>query len=141
MLAVVGRLAACNRSRRLHRQGGRCRWLGREGLDENELEFFLTKPQALVMPNNEERVQSFFLAVCSDRRHPAVVPLWACRPGSLGKHLTSDPLQRIVPGGIPTKWKFFVASDSKIIPADGPKWSSIIGRAGVPCRSNIPRTK
>lgn len=93
LLSVVGRLADVTGTGALiAKEVGR--WLGREGLDENELGFFLSKSQALVMPNNEERVKSFFRSVTSSRSQPAVVPLWAMPSGALGKYLTSDPQQR-----------------------------------------------
>jgi hypothetical protein len=34
-------------------------------------------------------------------------------------------VKRTVPDGIPTKWISFVVSDSRIIPAGGPKWTVI----------------
>ncbi|KAM0237774.1 hypothetical protein ACHAP5_008944 [Fusarium lateritium] len=93
LLSVVGRLADVTGTAALiAKELGR--WLGREGLDEHELGFFLSKSQALLMPNDEERVKSFFRAVTSNRTQPAVVPLWAMPSGALGKYLTSDPQQR-----------------------------------------------
>ncbi|XP_044720043.1 uncharacterized protein HRG_06632 [Hirsutella rhossiliensis] len=35
--------------------------------------------------------------------------------------LTLIGVSKIVPGGIPTKWRPFVVSDSRMIPAGGPK--------------------
>jgi hypothetical protein len=92
LLAVIGRLAGATESGALiAKELGR--WLGKEGLDENELEFFLHKTQALTMPNNQTNVQAFFRAVADGRPHPAVVPLWAQPSGSLGRYLSGDPLQ------------------------------------------------
>jgi hypothetical protein len=83
LLAVIGRLAGATESGALiAKEIGR--WLGKEGLDENELEFFLHKTQALTMPNNQTNVQAFFRAVTGGRPHIAVVPLWAQPSGSLG---------------------------------------------------------
>jgi hypothetical protein len=39
--------------------------------------------------------------------------------------LTVMGAKRIVPCGIPTKWKYPVVSDSRIIPADCPKWTVV----------------
>jgi hypothetical protein len=45
--------------------------------------------------------------------------------------LTLIGVKRIVPGGIPTKWRSFVVSDSSKIPAGGPKW--IVKPAEIRC--------
>ncbi|KAF4985620.1 hypothetical protein FGRMN_11150 [Fusarium graminum] len=93
LLFVVGRISDVTGTAALiAKELGR--WLGREGLDEHELSFFLSKSQALAMPNEQERVTSFFTAVTSKRSQPAVVSLWAMPSGALGKYLTSDPQQR-----------------------------------------------
>jgi len=53
------------------------RWLGREGLDEHELQFFLESTKGLIRPNDQTEVATFFKAVTNRKSQPSVVPLWA----------------------------------------------------------------
>lgn len=69
-------------------------WLGREGLDEFELGFFLESTQALARPNDQPQVRNFIQAVTDRRPKPSVVPLWAQPSGALGRLVASDPRQR-----------------------------------------------
>jgi len=71
------------------------RWLGKEGLDQNELDFFLHQSRALAIPNQADNVVAFFEAVTDDRIQPSpVVPLWVRPSGGLGRYISSDPLQK-----------------------------------------------
>lgn len=93
LLAVLGRLTEGTGTVALiARELGR--WLGREGVEEDELRFFLAKTQALTMPNRDERVLRFFSAVTTTRRQSTVVPFSVQPFGSMGKYLASDPLQQ-----------------------------------------------
>jgi hypothetical protein len=70
------------------------KWLGKEGLDEHELQFFLENTHALAQPNESETVARFFDAVTDPRPKTAVVPLAAVSSGSLGKLISKDHQQR-----------------------------------------------
>ncbi len=61
------------------------RWLGREGLDEFELGFFLKSTQALARPNSQPEVSKFIKAVTDRGPKQSVVPLWARPSGALGR--------------------------------------------------------
>ncbi|KAI8666874.1 hypothetical protein NCS57_00914400 [Fusarium keratoplasticum] len=93
LLAVLARISNETESAsKLVKEVGR--WLGKEGLDEVELKFFLQSTRALVHPNNHKEAIVFFQAVTDRRPKPSVVPLWAQPSGALGRLVASDPLQR-----------------------------------------------
>ena len=60
------------------------RWLGKEGLDENELHFFLESTKAMARPNDQTEISTFFDAVNYRKPKKTVVPLWAQPSGALG---------------------------------------------------------
>ncbi|KAH8782606.1 hypothetical protein BGZ57DRAFT_261866 [Hyaloscypha finlandica] len=70
------------------------RWLGKEGLDENELQFFLESTKAMIRPNDQTEITTFFDAVNNRKAKKTVVPLWAQPSGALGRLVSKDPQQR-----------------------------------------------
>lgn len=105
LLAIVGRLAqASGTTALLSQEIGR--WLGREGLDETELEFFLWTSQSLAMPNERTEVQAYFKTIQNARPHKPVVPLFALPSQSLGKLVARDPLQRWMTSSISCLFRY-----------------------------------
>ena len=94
LLGVLARMSdSTGASALLVREIGR--WLGKEGLDENELDFFFHKSRSLAIPNHVESVTAFFQAVTDDRiQRSSVVPLWVQPSGALGRFISGDPLQK-----------------------------------------------
>ncbi|KAH8666782.1 hypothetical protein BX600DRAFT_281404 [Xylariales sp. PMI_506] len=93
LLSIVSRLSqATEPTAVIAKEVGR--WLGKEGLDEDELDHLFGKSRSLVTTNEQDNVVEFFQAVVSRRAEPSVVPLWAQPQGSLGRIISRDPTQR-----------------------------------------------
>jgi hypothetical protein len=82
------------------------RWLGKEGLDENELQFYLEHAHGLVRPNQQPKVVSFYEAVTTQKPKVAVVPLWAQPSGALGRLVARDPFQRWITSTISCLFRY-----------------------------------
>ena len=65
------------------------RWLGREKLNERELQFCLEKARGLVIPNL--RGNQFYDAVLTGTRERTVGSLFTQPSGALGRHMVNDP--------------------------------------------------
>ncbi|KAK4223502.1 hypothetical protein QBC38DRAFT_425310 [Podospora fimiseda] len=96
LLAVVGGLAnTTGYAALVAKELGR--WLGKEGMDENALQHFLSKSHALVMPNSDERVVKFFetaTGACNRHSKSSQAP-WRPLPfQSMAKFIASDPNQQ-----------------------------------------------
>ncbi|KAK4210397.1 hypothetical protein QBC37DRAFT_448381 [Rhypophila decipiens] len=118
------------------------RWLGKECLHENELAFFLSKSQSLVMPNDEKKVVHFFQAVTGDRSSsqtssatPAMVPLCAQPFASIGKLVARDPTQRWMISTICCLLRYHDESYIKAFLA----WFLIMGDTEVEGRARLSR--
>lgn len=82
------------------------RWLGKEGLDENELYFFLDSTKALTRPNDQPETAAFFDAVNNRKSKKTVVPLWAQPSGALGRLVAKDPQQRWITSTISCLFRY-----------------------------------
>jgi hypothetical protein len=82
------------------------RWLGREGLDENELQFYLESAHDLVKPNQQSELRSFYEAITDRKPKPSVVPLWAQPSGALGRLVARDPQQRWITSTISCLFRY-----------------------------------
>ena len=81
-------------------------WLGREGLDESELTFFLEASSALARPNDQAEVVSFFTAITNRAPKKTVVPLSVLPSGALGRLISSDLSQRWITSTISCLFRY-----------------------------------
>ncbi|KAF2181587.1 hypothetical protein K469DRAFT_713652 [Zopfia rhizophila CBS 207.26] len=81
-------------------------WLGREGLDENELKFFLESTRALARPNNQAEVVNFFKAIIDRKPKRLIVPLSARPSGALGRLISTDPYQQWITSTISCLFRY-----------------------------------
>jgi hypothetical protein len=82
------------------------RWLGKEGLDENELQFFLESTKAMIKPNNQTEITTFFATVTNGRPKKSVVPLWAQPSGALARLVSKDPQQRWITSTVSCLYRY-----------------------------------
>lgn len=81
------------------------RWLGRERLNEHELQFCLEKTYGLVTPN--QKACSFYESVLSGVQKRVVGPLFVQPSGALGRLMAVDPNQCWITSTIACLYEFY----------------------------------
>jgi hypothetical protein len=90
-------------------------WLGREGLDENELQFYLESAHGLVKPNQQSESRSPHEAITDIKPQPSTIPLWARPSGALGRLVAKDPQQRWITSTVSCLFRYHNESLSRML--------------------------